>query len=576
MTSTLTNHSSNCMNGGNNKSSSSVIIIRSEGTSVQSHEDEDSNLFDDPDSSILRCHIMSHHQHLMSSSSHAVKKDVNLSSTSCIEVIKRERINGHNNSSHSVSGQTSTIHNQNGHPMLGVRSSSDSSLLHPTTLDRYCESPSFLLDTSSSPTPHLSSLSGHHSHHHLGGTSDDDVDVDETSNDGRVSGMSTETVHDPDLMFSCSALVDPREVTVVTPSIMVDSVMGDDDHGVIPTTSSILTSNSSPLKYALNGHRDKNGHANHSLSLHGNQNSMSVDDLDAVDDEEMGLSLSIKQEKMEGDVSCILKHPPLNHLKSTPVSSSIVISSNTPVSLGAVKTSYSKAATIHSPLILSQLNSNNTRLSNGTLITHQNHSSLSVSKAIPDSSTSSMTGITVTTASTSAVATNGHQVSSTTGCLADKQVVISSPSIGHQVLTTSNGHNTVSPVVASTLPSTISLTTNHTSMAAAPLDIKILPAGILQLASNLAAVFPPTASNGSSVQKQQIAIQLLREDGTSIILPITTRGTLAMSPISASNAQQGIQQTTLTSIGRTNPGLTIKSETTVTASAGVSKSKSEY
>lgn len=62
-----------------------------------------------------------------------------------------------------------------------------------------------------------------------------------------------------------------------------------------------------------------------------------------------------------------------------------------------------------------------------------------------------------------------------------------------------------------------------------PLDIKILPAGLLQLAANLAAVFP---SNG--VQKQ-IAIQLLREDGTSIILPITTRGTPPDGVSSSSN-----------------------------------------
>jgi hypothetical protein len=415
--------------------------------------------------------------------------------------------------------------------------------------------------------------------HHLVGTSDDDVDVDETSNDvvsGRVSRMSTETVHDPDLMFSCSALgsVDPREVTVVTPSMMVDSVMGEDDHGHIPTTSSIMTSHSSPHKYTLNGNREKsslNGHLSQGTSLSlVNRSSMTVDDLDGVDDEEIGsLSLSIKQEKMDSDV-CILKHPPLNHLKSAPVSvsSSLVVSSSNPVSLGSIKTS--KAATIHSPLILNQLNSHNTRLPNGTLITQ--HSSLSVSKAIPDSSTSSMTGLTVTPTSTAGTV-NGHQVSSTTGCLTEKQVVISSPSVVHHLLTTSNGHNTaMSPIVASTLPSTISLTTNNnTSMTAAPLDIKILPAGILQLASNLAAVFPPSTANGNQVQKQQIAIQLLREDGTSIILPITTRGSIAVSPVSASNVPQGIQQTTLTSIGRTN--LCLKTDTVTTAT---SKSKSEF
>ncbi|RWS29014.1 zinc finger protein-like protein [Leptotrombidium deliense] len=62
--------------------------------------------------------------------------------------------------------------------------------------------------------------------------------------------------------------------------------------------------------------------------------------------------------------------------------------------------------------------------------------------------------------------------------------------------------------------------TNCITMAVpvAPLDIKILPTGLLQLAANIAAVFP------TSTMQKQIALQLLREDGTSIIVPLTTRG----------------------------------------------------
>ena len=588
MTSTVAStHSS--VSGGNKSSSSSVIIIRSESNVVTTHEDEDSNPFghEDSDSSILRCHIssLSHHPHL-SLTSHAVKKDVNLSSTSCVEVNKR--MNGQHNPCNLLStGHTSSSHSSQSNQGI-LRPSSASSLLHPV-LDRYCESPSFLLDTSSSPTPHLS-LSGHHSHHHLVGASDDDVDVDETSNDvsGRVSRMSSETP-DPELMFSCSTLgsVDPRDVSVVTPSMMVDSVMGDDvgDSG-IPTTSSILTHSSSSMKYTFNGHhREKvllNGHHNHQTTL-SSLNRTVVDELDGDEDVVGDLSLSIKQEKLEGDVNCILKHPPLNHLKPSPVSSSLVISSN-PVSLGGMK-SHSRTATIHSPLILSQLNSNTTRLPNGTLISHQNHQQ-PVSKAIPDSSTSSLAGITMTSASTTGGTTNGHQVSSTTGSQSKQVVISAAPSVVHHVLTTSSAEG-VTPVVASTLPSTISLTTSTSSSAVAstPLDIKILPAGILQLASNLAAVFPSTATGtGNAVQKQQIAIQLLREDGTSIILPITTRGALAVSPITATTVTQGVQNTqanttsVTTSVATGNTrliqGMTAKSNTTVSV-AGGSKGKSK-
>jgi len=79
----------------------------------------------------------------------------------------------------------------------------------------------------------------------------------------------------------------------------------------------------------------------------------------------------------------------------------------------------------------------------------------------------------------------------------------SSFQLTHAIPVTHNGTTSTATTVAGT------------ATAAQPLDIKILPAGLLQLAANLAAVFP---SNG--VQKQ-IAIQLLREDGECVRYSLT-------------------------------------------------------
>lgn len=81
-----------------------------------------------------------------------------------------------------------------------------------------------------------------------------------------------------------------------------------------------------------------------------------------------------------------------------------------------------------------------------------------------------------------------------------------------------------------------------------PLDIKILSPGLLQLAANLAAVFP-----SSTIQKQ-IALQLLREDGTSIIVPIATK------------SQEPINNNTKITISNENRDKTVTDTTNVTMS----------
>lgn len=75
--------------------------------------------------------------------------------------------------------------------------------------------------------------------------------------------------------------------------------------------------------------------------------------------------------------------------------------------------------------------------------------------------------------------------------------------VNHVLMThAANATSNVGSSNLNTILSSAVNTSNHT-----PMDIKILPAGLIQLAANLSAVYP---ANG--VQKQ-IAIQILREDG---------------------------------------------------------------
>lgn len=497
-------------------SSSSIIIIRNSDHSVVV-DDDSMNPFgsDDHDSLVLsrvlhdHGHVHHHHHPLLSAV--AVKKDVNLSSTSSIEVIKRE----------------------------GRKTSS---LLHPTTtLDQYCESPSFLAN------------------HHLVGTSDEDEGSHDGVADGRNSRMSTDP-SDPDLMFSCSASL--RDVVVTPTSIMCpgDSVMTVDDvvcsssstSVVVPssTSSSIITSSSVKSE---NGR--KIGHGHH--------NSMIVDDLvdegvDGVDDVEdhecdadedddedatpfVGGSighhpvLRIKREKASSldsldDNDVILKDVPLTHYSNKSMGNSssgikMEKSLSSSIQNGGIN-GHPVKATIHSPLILSQLNSHTPlpiRVSSSSLA-----SKLAPTTVLPSShstTNSSSSSVVVTSSPTVVAAANGQP----------RTAIISSGSLQLQQLLSASTTTISQPTTTVT-----AIPTTSTAGSQQPLDIKILPAGIIQLASNLAAVFPQQQQNGVKQQlqqqQQQIALQLVREDGTSIILPLAV-GSKAVTT-AAGNGQQ--------------------------------------
>ncbi|KAI1288005.1 Zinc finger and BTB domain-containing protein 14 [Halotydeus destructor] len=118
--------------------------------------------------------------------------------------------------------------------------------------------------------------------------------------------------------------------------------------------------------------------------------------------------------------------------------------------------------------------------------------------------------------------TNSSSPTSTSPMPMEQLIVVSDkkPSLISTVPILNQASNIAKGPLTITSAPTAAMVNCHSSQAA---ELKILPAGLLQLAANLAAVFP---SNG--IQKQ-IAIQLLREDGTSIIVPISTRGTIPNS-----------------------------------------------
>jgi len=507
-------------------SSSSIIIIRNSDHSVVI-DDDSMNPFgsDDHDSLVLsrvlhdHGHVHHHHHPLLSAV--AVKKDVNLSSTSSIEVIKRE----------------------------GRKTSS---LLHPTTtLDQYCESPSFLAS------------------HHLVGTSDEDEPSHDGVADGRNSRMSTDP-SDPDLMFSCSASL--RDVVVTPTSIMCpgDSVMTVDD--VVCSSSSTLVvvpSSTSSSIITSSSVKSENGRK----IGHGYHNSMIVDDLvdegvdgvddvedhecDADEDDDVGGSLGhhpvlrIKSEKASSldsldDNDVILKDVPFTHYSNKSMgnaSSGIKMEKSLSPSIqnGGINghpviqnggiNGHPVKATIHSPLILSQLNSHTPlpiqsvpiRVSSSSLA-----SKLAPTTVLPSShstTNSSSSSVVVTSSPTVVPAANGQP----------RTAIISPGSLQLQQLLSASGTTISQPTTTVTAIATTS-TAGMAGMAGSqqPLDIKILPAGIIQLASNL-AVFPQQQQNGVK-QQQQIALQLVREDGTSIILPLAV-GSKAVTT-AAGNGQQ--------------------------------------
>lgn len=335
-------------------------------------------------------------------SSHAVRKDVNLS-TSCIEVIRRPHVNHSSNS-------------------LGV-----------SQLERYCESP-FLLEP-----------------HHR---SSDLISDDDASNQtgGRVSRLSEA----PDDLFSVSGVLGDCGTQHHQSSMLRDVVVTPTPLDSSRITPNMLMSNGSSKIDEMTLHRMKE---ETKLTSDG-------EDLDDVDDDE-----------------CILRDPPLNHLKSS--------QSFVSVADRCIQTNFTSVITATGHVTSLQTNGENNH--------HQPHQThLPSSSSAPESPTSTSTQ---------------PLVSSTTGN--------SSPGSSRSIIVSTSG-GTVEQVTS-----------------AQPLDIKILPAGLIQLASNLAAVFP-----SSSLQKQ-IAIQLLRDDGTSIILPITTLPRVSPATISTAASSTPTPETTI-------------------------------
>ena len=469
------------------------------------------------------------------SSHHPVKKDVSLSASACLD-----DMNGHGGQKRNgIESNNSAIdhgHHQNTSPTprhrnlscLNGRNRHRSS--PSTALERYCESPStFLLDPRFDSRHTVSDFPS--------GTSDDDEGSnDHTLNGGRSNSRLSEATEE--ILFHSSVLGDSqhlRDVTVVTPTIetvvntMISSGQGsnvihvhDDDqedednsqggvvvgndvviqttngrgsssevivsadedmevvvsHGedVIVTTTTapsvtmtvLRTCSSSPTTTISSVREEKRartkrvgGSILRSQLLQGSSNTSSHNQLVQEDDD-------------GEDQMCILKEPPLNHYNSN---QSFVSSDTSPLSSVSTNSSMVVGSNSH------------------------NHKSI---------------------VATPAMVTLPGIVSSQNGTPQQLQLTISQ----QQPVTNSSASN---PPLITSLQQTNSPSKLHDSVPGSgvinitngqqpqPLDIKILPAGLIQLASNLAAVFP-----SSAIQSKQIAIQLLREDGTSIILPITT------------------------------------------------------
>lgn len=127
---------------------------------------------------------------------------------------------------------------------------------------------------------------------------------------------------------------------------------------------------------------------------------------------------------------------------------------------------------------------------------------------------------------------------------------IGSPSAHSLSISTPNG--------TSATTSSSTTTGSMVTLPVAPLDIKILPTGLLQLAANLASVFP------SSTIHKQIALQLLREDGTSIIVPIATRDHDSNSLHIPTSINEQRDQTNALNVSGNLPSQETNSSTTTT------------
>lgn len=453
-----------------------------------------------------------------------------------------------------------------------------------------------------------------------GGHEDEDEDdVTGTAGGRSVSRLSSETVTDPDLMFSC----DVRDVVVVTPSIssiMSEDGMCDDSVPVtsggnlrpnqkyhLTSSSSMITRCSSlhddrlltvgksltgssgshtgstvssivvPVSHSSRAnHRRRHRHQSvvddlddeadvvaaaaarvirHTNQVHEEEDEEEDDPVACMDDEDgmVDLSLDIKHEKLltvavvdddddevdeEDDVSCILRDPPLNHFKTSRIKTHPPVhhhqhhqqqhpdrnkiqpghgvSIASAVSLPAVFKSthtITPVARIPDSSCSSSVNGNSHRNTGQPLSALQQRSPL-LGSLIAN-------GVSSTTGSSAHLVSNSATLLPAAATPAATVVLTSTQGMGSNAILTSPVSQETLTVASST--TTTTMTPGNGLQHQQPLDIKILPAGIIQLASNLAAVFPNAGSGGQ--QKQQIAIQLLREDGTSIILPITTTTT---------------------------------------------------
>ncbi|XP_074595310.1 uncharacterized protein LOC141850560 [Brevipalpus obovatus] len=338
-------------------------------------------------------------------------------------------------------------------------------------LDRYCESP-FLMETPRE-VPMIS---------------DDDA-----SNNGRASRLSESHEEIPGVDLFSSTLADQHnsimEVTVTpmesensraTPTLnirdasQISQELKDikedkyDEHEVVIEEHDVEENSVDGLNFIENDDRDEK-------SIELSQVENHIDDEEEIDEEE--------EEEEEVDIKPDLALlNPLPH-NSIPITSS----SDAP------------------PLASSSDIITTTQLTRSSLVGE--------SIVIP----SSTNLITLPNDSSSAV--NHHNTSISINSVCNNVNAISEPVAVNGIIGSSSAHSLSISTPNGTSATTSSLTTTGSmvTLPVAPLDIKILPTGLLQLAANLASVFP------SSTIHKQIALQLLREDGTSIIVPIATR-----------------------------------------------------
>lgn len=503
-------------------------------------EDDTSNPFEEVSTSPVFGHnLRSSSRNLYSipsisitmSSHHPVKRDVNLSASACLDDLvhgssqKRNGIDSNGSNVHSGDNNGQNHQNTSNsvrHRNLSCLNGRNRHRSSPSTaLERYCESPStFLLD-------HRHAVSDFPC-----GNSDDEEGSNHTLNGGRSNSRLSEGTDE--ILFHSSVLGDTsqhssmlRDVSVVTPTIetVVSTLIPGRDvvvhgsgvnGGVVGSDVVIKTS----------------GRAVSSSEV------IVSSDCD-VTEEEMAEIVSGE------DVIVTTTAPSVTMTVLRTCSSSPTTSSRNCIEQRIVEPSSTGGSILRNQLL--QGSSTTTRTSAHQQQLVDDGDDMCILKEPPlNHYNSNQSFVSSDTSPLSSVSTNASMV--ICGTTGHKSVVASSAMVSLPGLVTSSQHHQADglQMTASALPMTISSSINPPSITSLqhlstaqqqqlsksdivtvsttgsgqqpqPLDIKILPAGLIQLASNLAAVFP-----SSAIQSKQIAIQLLREDGTSFILPITT------------------------------------------------------